>query len=611
MYGNLIYILLVLVIFGTYQPVSGPELPWWAGLGFNLVLPVCYWLLSRSLFQKLRNRVLAGTAASPSLHFHRAQLRLSVLAIILFTVHVYNLELKDALISLPGAGRSEALAGLLGLAVFSLYLSLLWVAAFDAYVVIFRTRLNRFRFVWSRLRFNLLVILPYLLLALAGDAIGLLPPEGELRAWLESPVGELISIMVFISIIVTLFPALVRPLWGLTPLPPGPPRDMIEAFYRELNFKYREIMLWPLYEGEGMTAGVMGLAPRWRYILVTQSLLSILDPDELRAVMAHELGHVRHRHMQLYLFLFLGYLVPAYAFFDFNIMVFMFSGQAADILLNAGENPTALSLLLAAPSAVLLILYFRFIIGFFMRNFERQADQYAFHITGTVKGLIGSLEKIAFYSGQSRNVPSWHHFSIAQRVAFLTDLDRNPALGKKHDAKVRRMLVTYGLSLVLIAGGGYFLHQNGFSYQVNLKLAVSLYEARTRQSPNDAQVHRNLGDIYFQSGRLDPALAAYERAIELAPRDPEIMNNLAWALATREGASVEDKARALALAETAARLKPEPFILDTLAEALFQNGRPSEALRVIETALALNPDRELVEHLTRQKEKFRSTARDG
>ena len=79
-----------------------------------------------------------------------------------------------------------------------------------------------------------------------------------------------------------------------------------------------------------------------------------------------------------------------------------------------------------------LIIYFRFIMGFFMRHFERQADTYAAITLHDPTPIISSLEKIALLSGKIRDVPSWHHFSIRQRVEFLLKSNENPGLIKRH-----------------------------------------------------------------------------------------------------------------------------------------------------------------------------------
>ncbi len=58
-----------------------------------------------------------------------------------------------------------------------------------------------------------------------------------------------------------------------------------------------------------LTAGVMGLVKRFRYLLITPALLDLLEPEELKGVVAHEIGHIRKKHLIFYLGFFVGYVV--------------------------------------------------------------------------------------------------------------------------------------------------------------------------------------------------------------------------------------------------------------------------------------------------------------
>lgn len=609
MYNNIIYFILVLLVFTAYQPSDELLLPWWAGLGLGVLFFYLYLSLVRAWFRRLQKSLGHRPGGGEgSQRYSRLLTSLSILSLVFFTVNVYFLGLKDLILAVPLIGGSSALTGLAGLLVFALYLAILWSEAFAAYTAIYHSRLTRGRFVWSQLRFNLPIILPWLIISAAADLIALLPLSG-FKEWLDSPAGQIVFFVAFMIGLVVLSPALIRPLWGLVPLPAGPKRKVIEDFCKRNNFTCRDIMLWPLYEGEALTAGVMGLVRRWRYILITRSLLMELDEGELAAVMGHELGHVKRRHLLFYVFFFLGYLVLAYALFDLNIYIFMISDWTMDLLLSEkGRQSTAMTLLLSGPVIIMMIVYFRFIFGAFMRNFERQADLFAFRLTGTIKGLVTSLEKIAYLSGQSRSLPSWHHFSVAQRVDFLYKCEQDPSLVKRHDRKVRLMIAAYCLGLLLAGWAGYYVHQAGLGEGMNRRVAINILEAEIKRHPENARAHRYLGDLYTNAGEMDKALAEYETFVVLNPADPEGINNLAWTLATRPGAGQEDKSRALDLAWRAASLKTTHYILDTLAEILYLNGRTQEALKIIDQALALARKPEDKDYLLKQKAKFEAAA---
>ncbi len=71
------------------------------------------------------------------------------------------------------------------------------------------------------------------------------------------------------------------------------------------------------------------------------------------------------------------------------------------------------------PFLILLLLYFRFIFGYFIRNFERQADLYVIKILGSGRALISAFDRIAGTSGESKKKPNWHHFGIGERIDTL------------------------------------------------------------------------------------------------------------------------------------------------------------------------------------------------
>jgi Zn-dependent protease with chaperone function len=605
MFNNLIYFIVVLLVYTTYQPSDEPVLPIGTGILFSILTVIAYFALVQFLFQRLRRSV----APEPqnkivAVNYQRLMMHLSILAIVFFIVHIYFLGFKDLVQSIPLLGESQALTGLVGLALFALYLSILWAASYGIYAQLNRSRISRHRYVLSQLRFNLPIILPWFLLSLGVDLIALLPQAG-LKTWLMSSGGQIVFFLVFLGILALVFPVLVRYLWGLTPMPAGAHRAAIEEFCAKNGYPFAEIMLWPLYEGEALTAGVMGIVKRWRYILITRSLLNVLDEEETTAVLAHELGHVKRYHLLFYLFFFTGYLVLAYSLFDLNFYFLLSTDWTLDILLADKERQsTAVSLLFSIPLILVMILYFRFIMGAFMRNFERQADLYSFSLTGSIKGLVGSLEKIAYFSGQSRELPSWHHFSVAKRVAFLRASEENPALADAHDRKVRRMILVFCLALVLVTGAGILVHERGLGEGIERSALLKVLKAQARRHPDNARVNLALGDTYLRLNILEEAIVAYEKALDLEPNNPIANNNLAWILATRENATPEEKARALSLAATAARLSPASFILDTLAEVLYLNGRSDLAVQAIDQAIERLQPNEKKEYYLKQRKKF-------
>ncbi|MGH9460322.1 MAG: tetratricopeptide repeat protein [Vicinamibacteria bacterium] len=59
--------------------------------------------------------------------------------------------------------------------------------------------------------------------------------------------------------------------------------------------------------------------------------------------------------------------------------------------------------------------------------------------------------------------------------------------------------------------------------------AVEQYEALLAQGIEDGAIYYNLGNAYFKSGRLGPAILNYERALRAMPGDEDTEANLAFA----------------------------------------------------------------------------------
>ncbi|MDY6852362.1 MAG: hypothetical protein SV487_09870 [Thermodesulfobacteriota bacterium] len=204
MYNNIIYFILVLLVFTAYQPSDEPFLSWWAGLGLSVLFFYLYRSLVRAWFQRLQKSLGDGLGGGESSQrYSRLLTSLSILSLVFFTVNVYFLGLKDLILAVPLIGGSSALTGLTGLLIFALYLVILWSEAFAAYTAIYHGRLTRVRFVWSQIRFNLPIILPWLIISAAADLIALLPLSG-FKEWLDSPVGQIVFFVAFMIGLVVL-----------------------------------------------------------------------------------------------------------------------------------------------------------------------------------------------------------------------------------------------------------------------------------------------------------------------------------------------------------------------------------------------------------------------
>jgi tetratricopeptide (TPR) repeat protein len=118
--------------------------------------------------------------------------------------------------------------------------------------------------------------------------------------------------------------------------------------------------------------------------------------------------------------------------------------------------------------------------------------------------------------------------------------------------------------------------------------AIAQYNKALEIKPNYARAHGNLGSALARSGRIDEAIVQYQTVMKIDPGDAMAYNNIAWIRATRPDPKYRDGAQAVALATRAVELdKNNANFLDTLATAYAEAGRFAEALETAERAVAL------------------------
>jgi len=500
-------------------------------------------ITTRTAFDALSKKIDLRGGLGLHGEFDRLFNRQAMLAIIIFAINIYVLNLKFFLTTIPPFAGSPSLTALLFIGLFIGYLSIIWTGAYKPYETLFQTRLSKRSYVLSNISFSLPVILPWLMISAGVDIISILPFSVPKRL-LATREGQVIFFSFFLAALVVIAPSMIKFFWRCRPLPHGPKRRRIEAICENAKLKYNNILKWPIFEGRLLTAGVMGLIKQFRYILVTESLLKILNDDEIDAVMAHEIGHVKKKHLVFYLIFFLGFIVLSYATFDLILYAILYSNLSFPVLRDIQfEQVTLTSILLTVAMAAILLIYFRFVFGYFMRNCERQADLYAFDLLGSSRWLVSSLEKIAVYSGRSHDRPSWHHFSIRQRIDFLNKCEADRHMIVRHDRKLRRSIMVFIGGLLCTGYIGYAINFGEMGKTLNKHFLQKALIREIRRNPTNPRLYSMLGSIYYQNKAYVQAIEAYEKSIELSPRDPDTLNNLAWLYDTCEQTECRDPAK--------------------------------------------------------------------
>lgn len=251
-----------------------------------------------------------------------------------------------------------------------------------------------------------------------------------------------------VAAVVTLFlvvPPILIWLWGCKPIDNPELNEYLEALCQRAGFRCGGIRVWKVM-GHSPNAAIIGVLPRWRYILLSPGLLDLLPPRGVAAVVAHEIGHSKHRHLFLYPFIMLGMVLSGLLAVSWLTQPVQSALAAFDSLYPSTWWPLFLQPTLFLIFAAVAALYFRIVFGYFSRLCERQADLYGVTI-GLSRGQIAAtLDVVAYLSGNIHDVPSWHHYSMGERIDFLVRTDESAP--QRHRRQVVRAISFYALAFV-------------------------------------------------------------------------------------------------------------------------------------------------------------------
>ncbi len=608
MFGNFIYFILALLVYTIHRPTDQPAFGPGQALVLAILLSAIFYIFVKLQFKRVMVLAKQSDSAQMDHIFSTTLTRQSILALIVYSIDIHGLHLPSHIPDYFFITTIPTLKALLFIILFIFYLVIVWSSAHDAYEYVYGQDISKRQYIHTQIALSIPVLLPWLLLSGVSDIIRLLPFSWA-QGILDTPSGQAVYFSVFLVVATVFGPVLIQKFWNCSPLEPGQFRTRIERLTGRAGLTYRNILLWPIFGGRMITAGVMGLVGRFRYILVTEALKSLLEPEEIDAVIAHEIGHIKRKHLLFYLFFFIGFMVISYATLDFIVYLLVFSNPLQIVLSRYKLNPaTFTSIIYALTFFLNVIVYFRFVFGYFMRNFERQADTYVFTLFNTAIPLITTFKKIIAYSGQAPEKPNWHHFSIAQRMDFLRSCELDRSWIKRHDRKVKRSIIIYCLALSLMVFGSWQLNFGQIGQRLNLHLFERLVATKQPHTAQDSILYFMIGNAYYEMQNLEKAAEAYEKSLELNPDQPEVLNNLAWLLATSKNNVIYNPLKALRIARKAASMKQSSHILDTLAEALFVNGQTDKAIAVEKQAIALAPPQQRTLYVN-QLEKFLKAAK--
>ena len=275
----------------------------------------------------------------------------------------------------------------------------------------------------ATLQFKFLIfpLLPMFAYLATIDVVYWLPYSVQLFI-VEHPYVLIGLILPVIASAFILAPLFMQFLWKTEPLAVGSAlKRKLEVLTEQSGIKYRDIVVWQTGSLLIANAAVAGTFPWNRRIFLTDALLEYFTDEEIETVVAHELGHIRYRHIPTYMLFSIFYLLSYLFFF---VLV---EQPLVDYFGESQILPTLCSL-------TFLIVYFVFIFRYLSRRCEHQADLYAAALTEKPEEFKNALIKLAVLNSVPKSIRRFFemfntHPSIYRRVNFIDQwVEQNSAI---------------------------------------------------------------------------------------------------------------------------------------------------------------------------------------
>ncbi len=227
--------------------------------------------------------------------------------------------------------------------------------------------------------------------------------------------------VLFMAVMQFIVPSWIMPLFNrFEPLEPGPLRDAIFAYAAKIDFPVQNIYVMDGSKRSGKSNAFFAGFGKSRKIVLYDTLVENHTTDELVAVLAHEMGHFRKKHIQ---WMLLAAILQAGVLF-YLLSVFMTSPPLAEaFFLDSVSVYAGLVFFAILYSPVDMVL------GFLMQAVSRKneytADRFAVETTENPDSMKRALKKLAANNlAELRPHPfyvllNYSHPPVADRIAAI------------------------------------------------------------------------------------------------------------------------------------------------------------------------------------------------
>ncbi len=227
----------------------------------------------------------------------------------------------------------------------------------------------------------------------------------------------------FQLLMLVLYRRLIVPLFNkLTPLPEGELRTRLLALADRTGFKAATVEVIDGSKRSGHSNAYFTGFGRFRRIVLFDTLIAQLTPEELEAVLAHEVGHYRLGHIPKML------AVAAITMFGgFAIIAWLAKSDWFNAAFGFPVGELAPAFLLFSLLSGLLTFWFTPLSNYFSRKHEYEADAFARDAMASSGPIVNALRKLAQKNLSNLTPHPWYsafyysHPTLVERERAVTD----------------------------------------------------------------------------------------------------------------------------------------------------------------------------------------------
>jgi STE24 endopeptidase len=195
----------------------------------------------------------------------------------------------------------------------------------------------------------------------------------------------------FQLLMIVLYPKLILPLFNkLTPLPDGELRTRLLSLAERTGFRAQTIEVIDGSKRSGHSNAFFTGFGRFRRIVLFDTLIAQLSPEELEAVLAHEIGHYRCGHIPKMLA-----LSAVAQLAGLGAIAWLARSEWFNSAFGFPAGEMAPAFLLFGLLSGLITFWFSPVMNLFSRKHEYEADAFARDAMHGPAAMVGALRKLA------------------------------------------------------------------------------------------------------------------------------------------------------------------------------------------------------------------------